>query len=80
VIPYEVFPIDYHLFIINKGGHGTLIIELDTFHPNLSASYSGNKKIMEPILKDIYIYFGVSQEDIDYRTNRYEMLLAVLSS
>jgi len=80
VIPYEVFPIDYHLFIINKGEHGTLIIELDTFYPNLYVSYSGNKKIMEPILKDIHIYFGVSQEDIDYRTDRYKMLLAVLSS
>lgn len=79
-IPYEVFPTDYHLFIINKGEHGTLEIELDTFYLNFSTSYSGNKKIMEPILKDIHIYFGVSQEDIDYRTSRYEMLLAVLCS
>lgn len=78
-VPYEVFPTDYHLFIINKGELGSLEVEMDALCPYLSVSYSGDKKVMEPILRDIYLYFGVSQEDIDHRTERYGSLLAALS-
>ena len=78
-VPYEVFPTDYHLFIINKGELGSLEIEMDTFCPHLSVSYSGDKKIMAPILKDIYLYFGVSKEDIDHQTERYMFLLTALT-
>lgn len=78
-IPYEVFPTDYHLFIINKGNLGSLEVEMDTLHPTLSISYSGDHKIMQPILKDIYLYFGVSKEDIDRRTERYTSLLSALT-
>ena len=78
-IPDEVFPTDYHLFLIQKKDHGTLEIEIDTLCPDVSISYSGDKKIMEPIMKDIYLYFGVSQEDIDGKSPRYRALLAALS-
>lgn len=78
-IPYKVFPTDYHLFIINKGNLGSLEVEMDTLRPTLSISYSGDPKIMQPILKDIYLYFGVSKEDIDHRTERYTSLLSALT-
>lgn len=76
----KVFPTDYHLFLINKKEDGTLEIELDTLYPNISISYSGNKKILEPILKNIYMYYGVSKKDISYKTERYKTLLSILSS
>ncbi|MBD5548441.1 MAG: sodium ion-translocating decarboxylase subunit beta [Lachnospiraceae bacterium] len=78
-VSYEVFPTDYHLFIINKGNLGSLEVEMDTLHPTLSISYSGDHKIMQSILKDIYLYFGVSKEDIDRRTERYTSLLSALT-
>lgn len=78
-VPYEVFPTDYRLFIIDKGEMGLLEVELDALYPNLSVSYSGNPKIMKPISKDIYLYFGVSKEDIDRRTDRYISLLSALT-
>lgn len=76
----KVFPTNYHLFLINKKEDGTLEIELDTLYPNISISYSGNKKILEPILKNIYMYYGVSKKDIHYKTERYKTLLSILSS
>lgn len=77
-LSYETFPTDYHLFII-KQGTGTLTVELDTFYPVLNCSYSGGeKKQMDSIIKDIHLYYGVSQEDIDGQTPRYKDLLSIL--
>lgn len=78
LVPHEIFPTDYHLFIINRGD-GRLEIEVDTFHQVISVSYSGEKKVMEPILKDIHLYYGVAKEDIEQKTERYQMLVTVLS-
>ncbi len=80
LISNEVFPVDYHLFLINKEAQGTLEVEIETLRSLLSISWSGDKKIMEPISKDIYLYYGVSQRDIDEKTERYLGLLACLSS
>lgn len=79
-LPDETFPTDYHLFFIDKDSQGKLEIELDTLYPGFSVSYSGNEEAMSIIQKDIYLYYGVSQEDIDKDTERYNMLLIVLSS
>jgi len=79
-IPYEVFPTDYHLFIADKGGQGTLEMEVDLLHEDIAVSYTGGSKdAMRSIVKDIYRYYGVSPEDIAHRTERYRELLAVLS-
>ena len=46
-------------------------------------SYSGNKKVMkqfEKISKDLYIYYGVSEDDIKKKTERYLSLVTALSS
>ena len=79
-ISNTIFPTDYHLFLINTKEDGALEIELDTLHPNISISYSGNKKILEPILKNIYMYYGVSKKDIHHKTERYKTLLSVIRS
>lgn len=74
------FPSDYHMFIIDKGEQGKMEIELDTYAQGIFVSYSGDKKVMEAILKDIYRFYGVSQADIEHKTNRYKALIAVLSA
>ena len=43
----------------------------------------GNKKVMkqfEKISKDLYIYYGVSEDDIKKKTERYLSLVTALSS
>lgn len=79
-ISQEVFPTDYRLFLIHVEEKGTLEIEMDTLCPAISISYSGDKKLMETISKDIYLYFGVSQTDIDNKSPRYLALLTALSA
>ena len=76
----EEFPSDYHMFIIDKGEQGRMEIELDTYAQGISVSYSGNKKVMEAVLKDIHRFYGVSQADIEHKTDRYKALVAVLSA
>lgn len=79
-IPQEVFPTDYHLFVSDKGMQGTLEMEIDMLYGDIAVSYfGGNGDTMKAIVKDIYRYYGVSQEDIDHNTERYRELLMVLS-
>lgn len=79
-IPPEVFPTDYHLFVSDKGMQGTLEMEIDMLYGDIAVSYfDGNGDTMKAIVKDIYRYYGVSQEDIDHNTERYRELLMVLS-
>ncbi|NBH83386.1 hypothetical protein D7X88_11365 [bacterium C-53] len=77
-IPNDVFPTDYHMLVIERGAQGSLQVETDTVHSIIQVSYSGDKKIMEPIQKDIYLFYGVSKEDIDQKTDRYRSLVTVL--
>lgn len=79
-ISNEEFPSDYHMFIIDKGEQGNVEVELDTYGQDISISYSGDKKVMGIILKDIYRFYGVSQADIEHTTDRYKSLVAVLSA
>lgn len=79
-IPQEVFPTDYHLFVSDKGMQGTLEVEIDMLYEDIAVSYfGGNGDTMKAIVKDIYRYYGVSQEDIDHNTERYRELLMALS-
>ena len=46
-------------------------------------SYSGNKSVIKrfkKIARDLYCYYGVSEEDIKNRTKRYSSLVTELSS
>ena len=65
-----------------KSGDGCLTIEIDDINKNFGVSFSGSKKEKKrfhKIMKDLYIYYGVSQEDIEKKTLRYVCLLNVLS-
>ena len=77
-VPYEAFPTEYHMFVIDRGPEGKLEIELDMLRPVISVSYAG--RAMGKISEDIHRYYGVTQQDIDEESDRYKSLLTVLST
>ncbi len=65
-----------------KAGDNYLEIEIDDNSDTFGVSFSGSKKEMkcfQKIAKDLYIYYGVSEDDIKNKTERYLSLLSVLS-
>ncbi|MEG0963475.1 MAG: hypothetical protein RR139_11365 [Lachnospiraceae bacterium] len=75
----EILNMDYHLFVLDKGEDGSMQIELEMNRALIEVQYSGNRKVMDGILRDIYLYYGVSREDIANETERYRYLLCVLT-
>ena len=58
-------------------------MEVDYMWDILGISYSGNKKIMKQLKKiaqELYIYYGVTEEDIKLKSERYSSLLTTLCS
>ena len=78
----DLMPMDFHIYEINLRD-GRLEMEID-YHWNVfGISYSGSKKTikrMKGIAKDLYLYYGVSEEDIQKKSERYHSLLATLST
>lgn len=77
-VPDEVFPVDFRLYRIDFAGKGEMEVAIEYNWEQFSISYSGDKKIikqMREIMKDIYLYYGVTQEDIEQQTERYTSLL-----
>jgi hypothetical protein len=74
-------PMDFHVYEIVVDD-GTLEMEVDYYWEIFGVSFSGNRrgmKKMNRIQKDLYLYYGVSQEDIRQKSERYHSLLAALS-
>ena len=66
-----------------KEGEDSLYIEIDDIAGIFGISFSGSKKttkVFQKISKDLYSYYGVSEKDIEEKTERYLSLLCVLSS
>lgn len=81
-LPEDIIPMDLHVYELVVGGD-SLELEIDYKWNLFSISYSGNKKLMKQFAKisrDLYCYYGVSEEDIKNKTKRYSTLLTVLSS
>lgn len=81
-MPDDVIAMDFHLYKI-KIGDDFLEIEIDYIWNIFGISYSGNKKTMKQfkkISKDLYLYYGVSEDDIKSNTERYISLVVALSS
>lgn len=58
-------------------------MEIDYIWDIFGVSYGGSKKAMKQLKKisqDLYIYYGVTEEDIRSKSERYSSLLATLSS
>ena len=79
-IPDEKMPMDFHIYEISVG-EGRLEMEIDHRWKVFGISYSGSKKSMKKmrkIAKELYLYYGVSKEDIRQKSERYHLLLATL--
>ncbi len=75
-IPTAVYDIDFHKFQknftdINDNVH----ITIEKTHSYIGGGASGNKKVIKQfrrVYKDVYRYYGVTQEDIDSKSRRYK--------
>ena len=80
-IPESEMPMDFHIYEVNEG-QARLEMEIDYRWSIFGISYSGNKKEMkrfQKMARDLYQFYGVSEEDIRNKTERYHSLLATLS-
>ena len=74
---------DFHIYEIAWPGNGWMQIGVENVWQMLDGSYSGDKKIirqLKKLFKKIYLYYGVTAEDIKNETERYTSLLTVLCS
>lgn len=65
-MPDNVIPMKFHLYEI-RIGDDSLEMDIDYIWNIFAISYSGNKKVMkqfQKISKDLYIFYGVSEDDI----------------
>lgn len=84
-----VVPMDYHCYKITRGEWSEVHIELEKAHGLLmggcSAStlkrHGGNRLMRQAkhIMADIHRYYGVTEEDIQQKSERYKDLLNVLT-
>ncbi len=66
------------VFEIKEGGD-SLYIEVDDIAETFGVSFSGSERF-QAINKDLYTYYGVSEQDIAEKSERYLSLLGVLCS
>ena len=72
---------DFYIYEINME-QGRVEVEVNYDKNVFGISYSGSKKVikqMKEIAKDLYLYYGVSEEEIQNKSERYHALLAILS-
>ena len=75
-MPDSIIPMDFHLYKIEINDN---FLTMEIF----GMSYSGNKAVMKnfkKIARDLYGYYGVTEEDIRNKTERYSSLVTSLSS
>ncbi len=79
----DIFPIDFHIYEIKWSEKDRMRIGVETVWQVLDGSFSGDKKTrkqLEKLFKEIYLYYGVTAEDIKNETERYKSLLTILCS
>lgn len=81
-MPDHVIPMNFHLYEI-RIDKDSLEIAIEYNWNIFGISYSGKRKVMKQfkkISKDLYRYYGVSEDDIKRKTERYSSLIMALSS
>ena len=80
-VPVELFDIDLHMFKKEEGDNESRI-SIEKTYSMISGGASGTPrytKSFNKVYKKIYKYYGVTQADIDNKTERYKDLLSTLS-
>lgn len=81
-IPKDLFDIDLHIYE-KKEEHLKSRIALERNYEYIGGSASGSKRGMKKykaVIRSIYLYYGVTQEDIDEHTKRFEDLVGMLAN
>ncbi len=81
-IPEDVFPMDFHIYEIRDLRGGRVQTGIETVWEQMGVSWSGNpkrKRQLNRVSRNIYLYYGVSEEDIKNKTERYDLLVTALS-
>ena len=82
-IPREIFDIDYHEYIkTGKDINDSMSIIIERNYAYFGGGAQGSKlsiRKWNKIFKDVYRYYGVSEEDIKNKTERYKDLVFELS-
>lgn len=82
-MPDEVFYVDYACYKIPKED-AEITIEMEKSSGYITASWSGKGKRKNnksnKIVQDIFLYYGVTKEDIEKKTERYNILVSILCS
>lgn len=81
-IPDDQLTMDFHVYQIVIDG-GRMEVEIDYLWDVFGISYSGSKKAMKELRKiscRLYLYYGVTEEDIKEESKRYSSLLTALAS
>lgn len=82
-IPDHCMPLDFHIYTIDISKIGQIQFEVEKNRGILSGGYSGEKKgikKLSEIAKDIYLYYGFSEEDKKNRTERFQSVVTILTS
>lgn len=80
-MPDNIIPMNYHLYEMRIDGN-SLEMGIDYTWNIFGVSYSGNKtavKEFKKITRDLYSYYGVTENDIKNKTKRYSSLITELS-
>ena len=80
-VPKEDFDIEFRLFR-KQIGDGEMHVPIEKRYAYLGGGAGGSTKTVrefDKVYKDIYRYYGVTQEDIDSKSKRYEELLRRLA-
>lgn len=81
-VPTEKFDIDFHKFQLSfEDTDDNIHILVEKRFNYIGGGASGNKKIMkrfQRIYKDIYRYYGVTEEDIKTKSKRYKEVVRAL--
>lgn len=86
----DVMPLDYHCYEITPTEWSKVHIELEKVHGFISGGCSassmrrhGGKRLMreaQNIMADIHRYYGVTEQDMKEKSERYQDLLVVLTN
>lgn len=80
-VPKELFDIDMHKYIKKYSDRNeSLDVVIETKYGYIGGGASGDKAVkdLNEVMKRLHKYYGVTQEDIDNKTERYKNLIRTL--